>query len=80
VQLRFRLATNATVAATGWDIDDIDVSGITNTPFPLLVAEPSTCTAKAAPDGESSMVATFAAPATSLRTHDAAVCILAEVQ
>jgi hypothetical protein len=78
VQLRFRLGTNATVAAVGWDIDDIAVSGINNTPFPRLVPEPSTCTARDRSTAESGVLATFAAPATSLHAFDAAVCILAE--
>jgi hypothetical protein len=44
VRLRFRIASEGFVAGTGWSIDDIDVSGITNTPFPALVPEPSVCT------------------------------------
>jgi hypothetical protein len=74
VQLRFRIGSDAAVAVSGWDIDDIEVDGITNTPFPTLISEVSTCTAKA-PVNESSVVTTHAAPATSLYAFDAAVCI-----
>jgi hypothetical protein len=46
VQLRFRAGSDSCCAtATGWSIDDITVSGITNTPFPGYVAEPTRCTA-----------------------------------
>ena len=43
VLIRFRLVSDFCCNATGWAIDDIAVSGITNTPFPTLVSEPSTC-------------------------------------
>lgn len=62
----------------GWDLDDIEVTGITNTPFPLLVSEPSTCTARERSADESGVIAMFAALATSLRAFDTAVCILAD--
>jgi hypothetical protein len=78
VQLRFRIGTDAAVALTGWDIDDVQVDGITTTPFPLLVAEPSTCTARERPIDEGSVVAIHAAPAASLRSFDAAVCIASD--
>jgi len=50
------------------------VSGITNTPFPTLVSEPSTCAARKAADATSSVLATRGAPATSLDAFDA-VCV-----
>lgn len=80
VQLRFRLGTNANGAAIGWDIDDVEVIGITSTPFPVLVSEPSTCTARARSDEESGVLETFTAAVTSLRAFDAAVCILNETR
>jgi hypothetical protein len=43
VLLRFRLGTDFCCAAAGWEIDDIAVSGITNTPFPGFVPEPTRC-------------------------------------
>jgi len=43
VQLRFRIATASAFPASGWQLDDIAVSGITNTPFPGFVAEPTRC-------------------------------------
>ena len=74
--LRFRIGTDAAGAAVGWLIDDIEVTGITNTPFPILVPEPSTCTARERSVTESGVLATFAAPAKSLRAFDQQVCIL----
>jgi hypothetical protein len=76
VLLRFRIGTDTSVAGTGWNIDDIDVSGITNTPFPALVPEPSTCTARQAPLEDSAVVGVQQAPATSLAAFDGATCIL----
>ena len=75
VLLRFRIATDVSVANRGWNIDDIDVSGITNTPFPAQIVEPSTCTARKGASEESRVVETFEAPATSLAAFDAATCI-----
>jgi len=75
VLLRFRLGSDSSVANRGWDIDDIDVSGITNTPFPTLVSEPSTCTARKGPVDDSSVLAVHEAPATSLGAFDSAVCV-----
>jgi hypothetical protein len=72
--IRFRIGTDEAVAQTGWVIDNIDVSGITNTPFPALVPEPSTCTARKAVPDESSVLATHAAPSTSLAPFDN-VCV-----
>jgi hypothetical protein len=80
VLVRFRLATDNSVAGTSWNIDDIDVSGITNLPFPSLVVEPSTCTARQAPLGDSSVLSASAAPAASLDAFDAAVCILNDAE
>ena len=75
VLLRFRVSSDGSVANRGWLVDDIDVSGITNTPFPAVVAEPSTCTARKAGDEESVVVATHLAPVTSLDAFDADACI-----
>jgi len=78
VQLRFRLGTDAAASAIGWTIDDVEVSGITNTPFPLLISEPSTCTARRGVSDQSAVIATRTAPATSLRGFDAEACILSD--
>jgi hypothetical protein len=43
VQLRFRIGTDRATRASGWQIDDIAVTGITNAPFPGLVVEPTRC-------------------------------------
>jgi large repetitive protein len=45
VQLRFRIGTDFCCNAEGWLIDDIAVTGITNTPFPGVIPEPEVCTA-----------------------------------
>jgi hypothetical protein len=80
VLLRFRIGTDTSVAGTGWNIDDIDISGITNTPFPALVPEPSTCTARLAPLEVSGPISVQQAPATSLTAFDRAACILDETE
>ncbi|HMG56463.1 MAG TPA: M36 family metallopeptidase, partial [Kofleriaceae bacterium] len=72
VQLRFRIGTDPSVGLTGWNIDDIAVSGIDNTPFPALVPEPSVCTQTSAALGDGAVIARHAAPATSLAPLDAA--------
>jgi large repetitive protein len=77
VQLRFRLGADLNAAQVGWFLDDIDVSGITNTPFPSLISEPSTCTGRTTHD-DSSVLAAFAAPSRSLRGQDSATCILGD--
>jgi hypothetical protein len=75
VQLRFRIGSDAAVAVSGWDIDDVQADGITNTPFPVLISETATCTARKAAPEASSVLAIRSAPATSLRAADDQVCI-----
>ncbi len=43
VLLRFRLGTDFSVGAPGWEIDNIAVSGTTNRPFPAQVPESDIC-------------------------------------
>jgi hypothetical protein len=43
IRIRFRIGTDETTGAPGWDIDDITVSGITNTPFGALVPNAAAC-------------------------------------
>jgi hypothetical protein len=43
VKLRFRVGADESTGAPGWDIDDISVIGITDTPFASLVAETGVC-------------------------------------
>jgi len=45
VKIRFRIGADDTTGAPGWDIDDVTVAGITNTPFTALVPETAVCTA-----------------------------------
>jgi hypothetical protein len=77
-QLRFRLGTDGGGAFVGWFIDDITVHGLINTPFPIVVAEPATCTARKAAQGDSAVAATGGSPAVSLEAFDRAVCVLNE--
>jgi hypothetical protein len=44
IKLRFRIGADESTGAPGWDIDDISVTGLTNTPFTSLV--PNVCTVK----------------------------------
>lgn len=44
VQIRFRIGADESTGSPGWDIDNIAVTGITNTPFTALVGETASCT------------------------------------
>lgn len=44
VRIRFRIGADDAAAATGWEIDDIAFSGITNRPFSAVVADRNSCT------------------------------------
>jgi hypothetical protein len=76
VLVRFRIGTDAAASQVGWLIDDVEADGITNTPFPQLVSEPSTCTARERSSDDSEVIATNTAPAVSLAAFDTGVCIL----
>jgi large repetitive protein len=80
VQFRFRIGTDAAANQAGWLLDDIEVDGITNTPFPSQVPEPSTCTARGLAPTDGGMLAMQSAPAASLRGFDNGVCILNETR
>jgi hypothetical protein len=43
IRIRFRIGTDAAVGAPGWTIDNIAVSGITNTPFGVVVDDDGVC-------------------------------------
>ncbi len=43
VRIRFRVGADESTGAPGWDIDDISVSGITNTPFTALGPNAGAC-------------------------------------
>jgi MYXO-CTERM domain-containing protein len=43
IRLRFRVGTDDAQGETGWQIDDIELSGLTNSPFPSLVDDKSSC-------------------------------------
>jgi hypothetical protein len=44
VQLRLRVGANTANGAPGWDVDEITVDGLANTPFTALVPETGACT------------------------------------
>ncbi len=55
VRIRFRIGTDASTGATGWDLDDLQLQGVVNTPFTTLVAHRGECVnrvpvAEAGPD------------------------------
>ena len=77
-QIRFRLGTDGGGAFVGWFIDDITVHGLINTPFPIVVAETATCTARKAAIDDSAVAATRGSPGVSLDAFDRAVCVLNE--
>jgi hypothetical protein len=77
-QLRFRLGTDGGGALVGWFIDDVTVHGLLNTPFPILVAETATCTARKAALDDSAVAETGGSPVVSLDAFDRAVCVLNE--
>jgi len=43
VRIRFRVGADESTGAPGWDIDNITLSGITDTPFAALVGETAAC-------------------------------------
>ena len=49
VLLRFRIASDAGTASTGWDLDDIRVSGVSEPPFDAVVPQAQSCSAPVAP-------------------------------
>jgi hypothetical protein len=46
IRLRFRIATDAAAGDYGWELDNLSVQGITNTPFSALVPETAVCRAR----------------------------------
>jgi hypothetical protein len=47
IKIRFRIGADESTGAPGWEIDNINVSGITNTPFGALVPQAGACTKEA---------------------------------
>ncbi len=43
LKLRFRIGADESTGAPGWDIDDIDIGGLTRNPFRAHVAETAAC-------------------------------------
>ena len=44
VRIRSRIGADDSTGAPGWDIDDIAIGGLTNTPFTSLVSQAGVCT------------------------------------
>ena len=44
IRLRFRVGADSFTGAPGWDIDEVTVNGLADTPFTALVAETGACT------------------------------------
>ncbi|MEZ4450848.1 MAG: M36 family metallopeptidase [Nannocystaceae bacterium] len=72
VQIRFRIGTDSGAGAPGWQIDDIAVTGITNAPFSVWVADNAACAGEETTgggatdgDGETDDSATTATTATT---------------
>ncbi len=47
LRFRFRIGADDAAAAKGWEIDDIQIAGITNMPFTSVTSDPNTCTNQA---------------------------------
>jgi hypothetical protein len=45
VQIRFRAASDSALGAGGWDIASVNFTGIDNTPYTSLIADPGPCAA-----------------------------------
>jgi hypothetical protein len=43
VRLRFRIGADGATGDEGWFIDDLVFTGLTNAPFPVLIADPGPC-------------------------------------
>ncbi|PTL83911.1 hypothetical protein DAT35_10655 [Vitiosangium sp. GDMCC 1.1324] len=43
VRIRFRIGTDDSTGATGWDLDDLQLEGVVNKPFATLVAHRGMC-------------------------------------
>ena len=43
VLLRFRVGTDQAVGAHGWELDNLEFSGIQNTPFAVLIEDQGSC-------------------------------------
>jgi large repetitive protein len=66
IRVRFRVGTDAAAAGGGWDVDDLSLTGLTNTPFHRLVADAG------CPEGLANLSATPGLELVSLDWDDAA--------
>ena len=49
VRIRFRVGTDVSSGATGWEIDNIQFTGLVNTPFDILVTSSGACATPVTP-------------------------------
>ncbi len=63
VVLRFRAGGDDQADDSRWEIDDVTLGGITNKPFPLVVAEPGSCLPGARPIADAGIDITIASGA-----------------
>ena len=51
VHLAWVVHTDSNIGTEGWEVDDIVITGITNTPFPQVVTDAQACSSMAATEG-----------------------------
>lgn len=44
IRFRFRIGSDDAAAKKGWEIDDVQITGITNSPFSAVRSDPNSCT------------------------------------
>lgn len=49
IAFRFRIGTDQAASEVGWEIDDVDVRGLVDMPFPKIVSDLQACSADATP-------------------------------
>ncbi|MDP3237855.1 MAG: M36 family metallopeptidase [Myxococcales bacterium] len=49
VRVRFRIGSDDAAAAKGWEVDDIEFTGLTQLPFTSVAPDPNTCSGNRAP-------------------------------
>jgi hypothetical protein len=50
-QLRFRIATDPGLGSAGWELDDVAITGLVDTPFPAQLPDARRCDGSPPPDG-----------------------------
>ena len=65
-KLRFRIGTDQAVGGPGWSIDDLVVTGITNKPFPEVIADAGACSPEEGGDDGGGCCSTGSGPGASI--------------